>query len=124
MRTPKDGVKWMAAKALFQMADFAVVEIYEHLLKTHVRIEPFCVCLHRHLPSSHPLYEILRIHCRGLLPTNSYGFPRLTSEMMYMHKLFGMGHIGTLKLLNDGFLGMKWKDNDLLNNIKVFFRAA
>eukprot|EP00794_Sanderia_malayensis_P009589 gene9589-10576_t len=119
VRTPKDGHKWMVAKATFQIADFAVVEIYEHLLRTHVRIEPFCVCIHRHIPPTHPLNPIFKIHCRGLLPTNSYGFPKLTSEMMYMHKLFGMGHVGTLKLLNDGYEKMKWKDNDLLVNIKA-----
>merc|ERR1719378_1841122 len=95
------GVKWMVAKALFQMADFAVVEIYEHLLRTHVRIEPFCVCIHRHIPPKHPLNPILKLHCRGLLTTNNYGFPRLTNKSMYMHHLFGMGHIGTLRLLND-----------------------
>ena len=119
VRTPKDGNKWMIAKAFLQVADFAVVEIYEHLLKTHVRIEPICICIHRHLPPKHPLYMFLKIHCRGLIPTNSYGFPRLTNEQMYMHRLFGMGHIGTLQILNNGYLKMKWKDNDLLVNIKV-----
>ena len=119
VRTPKDDEKWMAAKAFLQKADFAVVEIYEHLLKTHVRIEPICICIHRHLPPKHPLYKFLRVHCRGLIPTNSYGFPRLTSEQMYMHRLFGMGHIGTLQILNNGYLKMKWRDNDLLVNIKV-----
>jgi len=119
VRTPKDGNKWMVAKAFLQVADFAVVEIYEHLLKTHVRIEPICICIHRHLPPKHPLYMFLKIHCRGLIPTNSYGFPRLTNEQMYMHRLFGMGHIGTLQILNNGYLNMKWKDNDLLVNIKA-----
>eukprot|EP00795_Rhopilema_esculentum_P006097 gene6097-11484_t len=119
VRTPKDGSKWMAAKGFLQMADFAVVEIYEHLLKTHVRIEPICVCIHRHLAPTHPLYQVLRIHCRGLLPTNSYGFPRLTNEFMYMHRLFGMGHLGTLQILNEGYKKMKWEDNDLLNDIKA-----
>ena len=121
VRTPKDGSKWMAAKGFLQMADFAVVEIYEHLLKTHVRIEPICVCIHRHLAPTHPLYQVLRIHCRGLLPTNSYGFPRLTNEFMYMHRLFGMGHVGTLQILNEGYKKMKWEDNDLLNDIKVYW---
>ena len=119
MRTPKDGNKWMFAKAFLQEADFAVVEIYEHLLRTHVRFEPICVCMHRHLAPTHPLYAFFRVHCRGLIPTNSYGFPRLTKEQMYMHRLFDMGHVGTLEILNNGYLNMKWKDNDLLVNIKV-----
>ena len=119
VRTPKDGNKWMIAKAFLQVADFAVVEIYEHLLKTHIRIEPICICIHRHLPPKHPLYMFLKIHCRGLLPINSYGFPRLTGEQKYTHKLFGMGHVGTMQILNNGYLNMKWKDNDLLVNIKV-----
>ena len=109
----------MIAKGFLQIADYAVAEVYEHLLRTHVRIEPICVCIHRHLAPTHPLYQFLRMHCRGLIPTNIYGLPRLKDEHMYMHRMFAMGHVGTVAILNNGYLNMKWKDNDLFVNIKV-----
>ena len=119
--TPKDGIMWQLAKLQHQIADFAVVEIYEHLLRTHVRFEPFCVCLYRHLAPKHPLHQLLKFHCRGMIPTNSYGFPKLTSEKLYMHLLFAMGHVGTMKILNEGYKQMTWGDDDLSQNMKVCY---
>ena len=119
--TPKDGIMWQMAKLQHQIADFAVVEILEHLLKTHVRMEPICVCLNRHLAPKHPLHQVLKFHCRGMIPTNSYGLPKLTHEKLYMHHLFAMGHVGTMKILNEGYKQMSWGDDDFTKNIKVSF---
>lgn len=62
--SPEDGDLWALAKESFQVTDFAYVEMVEHLLKTHLMMEPFCVCVLRHLSKLHPLHQLLKYHCR------------------------------------------------------------
>ena len=62
--SPEDGDLWTLAKEGFQVTDYAYVEMVEHLLKTHLMMEPFCVCLLRYLSKMHPLHQLLKYHCR------------------------------------------------------------
>ena len=62
--SPENGDLWALAKENFQVTDFAYVEMVEHLLKTHLMMEPFCVCILRHLSKLHPLHQLLKYHCR------------------------------------------------------------
>lgn len=117
-----DGHKWLLAKQIFQVADFAHAEMIEHLLKTHLVLEPICVVAKRALSEFHPLSHLLRWHCRGLFVTNSYGLPRLVLPNGYMHKLFAIGNVGAIELLNKGYADMSWEDVDFLKNIKVKHR--
>lgn len=61
---PGDGDLWTLAKESFQVTDYAYVEMVEHLLKTHLMMEPFCVCILRHLSKLHPLHQLMKYHCR------------------------------------------------------------
>lgn len=74
--SPEDGDLWALAKENFQVTDFAYVEMVEHLLKTHLMMEPFCVCVLRHLSKLHPLHQLLKYHCRyeELLREVTWGF--------------------------------------------------
>lgn len=74
--SPEDGDLWALAKESFQVTDFAYVEMVEHLLKTHLMMEPFCVCVLRHLSKLHPLHQLLKYHCRyeELLREVTWGF--------------------------------------------------
>lgn len=63
-------------------------------------------------------YEMTYL-CRGLLPTNKIGFPKLMSEYGYMHRLFAIGHVGSMQLLLRGYSTLSWADTDFRNNIKV-----
>ena len=64
VRTADDGDMWLLAKESFQVTDFAYVEMVEHLLRTHLMMEPFCVCLLRQLSGWHPIHQLMKYHCR------------------------------------------------------------
>ena len=119
MYTPADGNRWLLAKLLYQVADFAYVEMIEHLLKTHMILQPICVVAKRTISKYHPLNELFRWHCRGLITTNVIGFPKLIRPKGYMHRLFSIGHVGGIELLNKGYMDYSWKDTDFWENIRV-----
>lgn len=75
--------------------------------------------MHRHLSSQHPLNELLKYHCRGLLATNTLGSPSLVNEGGYMDILTAIGHKGTILLLERGYKTLGWKDTDFHQDIKV-----
>ena len=93
--------------------------MYEHLLRTHLRMEPVCISLYRHLSNKHPLHQILKYHCRGLIPLNKQGKFTLLNETKTLRSLFPFGNEGGAKLLQNGYPGMKWNDIDLEENVKV-----
>ena len=62
--TPKDDGLWMLAKLSVQGADLGYNQVAEHLAKTHLLLEPFCVSKDRQLSENHPLHQIIKYHCR------------------------------------------------------------
>ncbi|KAJ7380261.1 hypothetical protein OS493_010976 [Desmophyllum pertusum] len=116
--SPEDGELWALAKESFQVTDYAYVEMVEHLLKTHLMMEPFCVCILRHLSKLHPLHQLLKYHCRGLLPTNKVGFPKLVEDKAYMHQLFAIGNVGAVTLLVRAYQTLTWADTDFRGKIR------
>jgi len=116
--SPADGGSWMLAKMVVQATDYAHSQMIEHLLKIHLFAEPFCVILHRHLSNKHPLNELLKYHCRGLIATNTIGSPSLVSPNGYMDKLTTMGYRGTVLLVDRGYKTLSWKDADFHLDIK------
>ena len=119
MFTPADGNRWLLAKQLYQVADFAYVEMVEHLLKTHIILQPICVIAKRTISEFHPLNELLRWHCRGLITTNINGFPKLIRPGGYMHRLFSIGHVGSIELLNKAYKDYSWEGAGFWESIKV-----
>lgn len=116
--SPMNGGSWMLAKWAVQATDYAYSQIIEHLLKIHLLMEPFCVVLYRQLSLRHPLNQLLKYHCRGLLATNAIGGPKLVKPGGYMDILTAMGRIGTIKLLERGYKTLSWKDADFHGDIK------
>jgi hypothetical protein len=116
---PTDGSRWQLAKQEVQTADLTHLEIIEHLLKTHLMMEPICVTIKRTLSIYHPLNAILQWHCRGTFVTNSIGFPNLINQYGYMHKLLAIGDVGSIELLNRGYLALTWDDTNFEENLKV-----
>ena len=109
------------AKQEFQRADITHAELIEHLLKTHLLMEPICVIMRRTLSRFHPLHQILKWHCRGLFVVNSIGTKALLQTLQASHKLFAMGHVGAVELLNRGYPDMSWADTEFDKNLEVTF---
>lgn len=118
VRSPSDGAKWLLAKEEIQRADITHAELIEHLLKTHLLMEPICVLMRRSLSSYHPIHQIFKWHCRGLFVTNSLGLPALVDPYALLHILFAIGHTGGVELLNKGYQYLSWADTDFKNNLE------
>ena len=124
MFSPIDGLKWLKAKMQIQRADFLYAELIEHLLKTHLLMEPICVIMRRTLSEFHPLHQILKWHCRGLFVTNSLGLGALLNEGEFLHKLFAIGHAGGVELLKRAYPNLSWADTEFDKNLEVIFLAV
>ncbi|KAJ7384832.1 hypothetical protein OS493_019509 [Desmophyllum pertusum] len=92
--TPKDGDNWLIAKLNVQVTDIGYAQIVEHLAKCHFLMEPFCVSLKRTLAPMHPLYQILKYHCREVIVPNTFGTPALVNDAGFTDKLFAYGNEG------------------------------
>ena len=119
--SPVDGSKWLMAKEDVQQADFGYLNIIEHLLKTHLLMEPICVLMRSTLSKFHPLYQIFKWHCRGLFVTNQLAVEVFLKPEMRLHTLFAIGHLGAIDLLLKAFPHMTWADTEFDKNIQVRF---
>lgn len=117
--TPKDKDLWMLAKLSVQGADLGYNQVAEHLAKTHLLMEPFCVSKDRQLSERHPLHQLIKYHCRGISITDKLAFQLLLAENASLHRLFPYGYLGAVSIALRQFRLTTWKDTDFLNNIKV-----
>jgi len=67
---PFDGVKWMMAKMVLQVADTHDHGIVRHLGLCHIIMEAVTVCMFRNLAKAHPLRVLLEPHVAYTLATN------------------------------------------------------
>ena len=88
-------------------------------LQIHIFSEPICAVLYRQLSNKHPLNELLKYHCRGLIAVNAIGAPPLFFPLGYMDRLSAMGRKGTVLLLSRGLKTFSWKLADLHLDMKV-----
>ncbi|KAL9951789.1 hypothetical protein ACROYT_G044516 [Oculina patagonica] len=116
--TPKDKDLWMLAKLSVQGADLGYSQMAEHLAKTHLLMEPFCVSKDRQLSERHPLHQMIKYHCRGLMITDKLSFKVLLAENAFMHKLWPYGYYGGTSIAFRAFRAASWKDTDFMGNIK------
>ena len=108
------------AKAAFQLADYAYLEMVEHVMKAHFLFESICVTLRRSLSHYHPLMQIMNHHCIGLHVTNSVGVPKLLGDNPgTMRTLFSMGDIGSIELVNRAYAKLSWDDYDFDQDMRV-----
>ena len=75
--------------------------------------------LERHLSKKHPLHQILKFHCRGLVVSNAFGSPVLLAPGGKSDLLMAFGHKGVIQLINDGYKDLGWEETDFLTKIKV-----
>eukprot|EP00112_Aurelia_sp_Birch-Aquarium-sp1_P003354 Seg1374.10 transcript_id=Seg1374.10/GoldUCD/mRNA.D3Y31 product="Seed linoleate 9S-lipoxygenase-3" protein_id=Seg1374.10/GoldUCD/D3Y31 len=106
------------AKAQVDICDVFLSQIHEHLLRAHFRMEPLCIALERHLSTKHPLYEILKYHCRGLLAGNSGILTNLITDGGHVNLIFGLGSRGSHQVIRRGYKKAVWDDINLEDNLK------
>ena len=69
--TPNDTENdWLAAKLFTRCAEGNVHQVLSHAINTHFCMEPFVVALMRNLPVQHPVYKLMRRHCKYTLAIN------------------------------------------------------
>ncbi|MBU7583117.1 MAG: lipoxygenase [Nostoc sp. TH1S01] len=95
--TPLDGENWMTAKTVLQMADSNYHELFSHLAKTHLFIEPFVLATNRCFDKSHAVRLLLKPHLEGTVLIN-YG----------AHK-FLLAQKGSIDSLLSGTIGSNCK---------------
>ena len=86
--TPLDGKDWFLAKSFVQRADFNTLHLIEKRLKTHLYLDAACTLVEKYFSEYHPVYQLIRQHCRAALETNK----------LFEIKLFGESFLFPLKL--------------------------
>jgi len=64
--------QWEQARRVFRTQYLLAGELDAHLLKAHMRVEQYCVAIHRHLRQN-PVAKILLPHLAEVVPTNFGG---------------------------------------------------
>lgn len=111
----------MLAKLSVQGADLGYNQVAEHLVKTHLLMEPFCVSKDRQLSERHPLHQMIKYHCRGISITDKLAFQLLLGVNESLHRLFPYGYRGAMSMALRQFRLTSWKNTDFLKNIKVIY---
>ena len=117
--TPADGDDWKVAKLLVQSAAFTTAEIIEHLLHSHIVNGPICASYKRHIPSLHPLGQLLLQHCLGTLTTSIVAKYILLPPNGQVDNIFTIGYRGQADILNDGFNKWSYEMNSPEYRLKV-----
>jgi len=92
--TPADGMAWLMAKTIIDIADGNYHEAGTHLGKTHLIMEPFVLASLRNLAWRHPLTQLLVPHFEGTLAINDMAWKHLIADTGAVDRLMG-GSIAT-----------------------------
>ncbi|XP_032236516.2 polyunsaturated fatty acid 5-lipoxygenase [Nematostella vectensis] len=115
--TPRDGGHWTLAKLNLQLSDFGYSQMVEHLSKLHFPVELYCLSLDRHISTLHPLHEMMKWHCRGVVLSNTAGGPKLVQKGHFEHHLHAYGWKGAHDFIKRAAKTFRWKEMDLRENI-------
>ncbi len=77
--TPRDGLRWYAAKMCVNAADGNVHEAIAHLGTTHMVQEAFALAMYNCLAPMHPLHRLLHPHFEGTMLINAAADSSLVS---------------------------------------------
>ena len=70
VHTPRDGKDWFLAKSFVQRADFNSLHLIKKRLKVHLYLDAPCTLAEKYFSEFHPIYQLIRQHCRAALETN------------------------------------------------------
>lgn len=87
VHTPMDGKDWFLAKSFVQRADFNSLHLVKKRLKTHLYLDAPCTLVEKYFSEYHPLYQLIRQHCRATLETNKLFEIKLFGEYVMFYVL-------------------------------------
>ena len=102
--------RWMQAKLCVQTADVTDHELIVHLCDTHLAMEAFAIATPRQLPTTHPVYRLLRPHFRFLLAINTRGNAILLGEGGAIDQLLAPTRMASLALINQAYRARSFQD--------------
>lgn len=97
---------WAIAKMALNQNDATHQELFAHLGRTHLLVEPFVIATMRQLPSDHPVHILLKPHFEGTIFINDTASKNLVKVGGDVDKIFA-GDITAV---------MKWCANLVLSN--------
>ncbi|PZV16673.1 MAG: lipoxygenase [Leptolyngbya sp.] len=112
------GDAWMQAKLFVQVADVTHHELISHLCDTHLAMEAFAIATPRQLPTTHPLYRLLRPHFQFLLAINNRGNTVLLGEGAAIDNLMAPTRQASIGLINRAYRERSFGDYALPKNIR------
>uniref|UniRef100_A0A6A7FU73 Lipoxygenase n=1 Tax=Hirondellea gigas TaxID=1518452 RepID=A0A6A7FU73_9CRUS len=99
--TPDDPPNtWLVAKMYYNNAEAQHHQGITHLGRTHILMEGLCVCTHRNLSPSHPLFKLLAPHFLYLLAINYRGLEKLVSLGGWVDRCMTQGVKGIFTLIS------------------------
>jgi arachidonate 5-lipoxygenase len=116
--TPKDSPhEWLLAKIYFNNANGLQQTFVDHLLYTHLFIEPFAIALRRQLAMNHPIYKLLYESTRLVIPVNSRGRTSLLDDKKPLARFVAIGGAGSLELIRRAYPKMNFDHFHLKKNL-------
>ncbi|KAG8229784.1 hypothetical protein J437_LFUL005865 [Ladona fulva] len=107
---------WILAKMFFNMAEAQHHQSATHLGLTHLLMEGICVCTHRHLSPSHPIFKLLAPHFLYLLAINSRGLEKLIQPGGWVDTGMTVGVENMFKLIERSFINWNFIMNGMVPN--------
>lgn len=99
--------KWMLAKMYYNNSDVVIHQACTHLGFTHLVCESMCICMHRTLSPSHPVYRLLAPHFLFLLAINMRGVTKLMAKGAWIDVTMTPGIDGTFEIMSQRW--HKWR---------------
>ncbi|XP_077978009.1 allene oxide synthase-lipoxygenase protein-like [Glandiceps talaboti] len=90
---------WMLAKMHYNVSDASIHQSCTHLGFSHLVMESVCVCTHRNLSQSHPMFRLLAPHFMYLIAINSRALSKLVIPGGWVDCCMTIGHIGMYDII-------------------------
>lgn len=119
-----DDITWLAAKCTVQVADAVIHETVYHLARTHLLVGIFICATHRTLPSSHPVFRILKCHSYGTCNINYSATTKLINPGGTIDEITAPDIFVTRGVSASGINGKEAKFNDWFIDIDLVRRGV
>lgn len=118
VHTPLDGKDWFLAKSFVQRADFNSLHLIKKRLKAHLYLDAPCTLVEKYFSEYHPIYQLIRQHCRASLETNKLFEIKLFGRSAPIYKVLSIDYSSALEMLNKEYEKMSFEDLNLLTDLK------